>query len=63
MAYVWRALEPDAEVPVMTYAEALSVAEEMGFTKSESWKTGARSGKPGYVVTAMAVGSRLFRRS
>jgi len=44
----------------MTYAEALTVAEQMGFTKTKSWKTGSRSGYPGYAVTDMKVGSRLF---
>ena len=59
MVYVWCAVSAEAEVLVMTYAEALGIAETMGFTKTASWKTGVKTGKPGYAVTTMSVGGKL----
>jgi len=59
MAYVWCAVSAEAEVLVMTYADALAIAEAMGFTKTQSWKTGVSTGKPGYAVTTMSVGGKL----
>lgn len=59
MAYVWCAVTAEAEVLVMTYAEALAIADAMGFTKTESWKTGVKTGKKGYAVTTMSVGGKL----
>jgi hypothetical protein len=59
MAYVWGAVSAEAEVLVMTYAESLGIAKVMGYTKSASWVDGAGSGKPGYYVTSMTIGSKL----
>jgi hypothetical protein len=47
VAYVWYAGDPArSEVFALTYGEALAVAEEMGYTETESWRRGR------YVVTA-----------
>lgn len=61
IAYVWCAVSADAQVLVMTYADALAIAETMGFTKTASWKTGVKAGKPGYSVTNMSVDGKLFQ--
>ena len=61
MTYVWCATTAEAAVLVMTYAEAFRVAEAMGFTKTASWITGLKSGKPGYAVTNMRVDGKLHR--
>lgn len=41
LAYVWRVADAAQTVTyALTYAEALTVAEEMGYTKTESWQKG-----------------------
>lgn len=61
MAYVWSAVSADAQVVVMTYAESFAIAKAMGFTETASWKTGVKTGKPGYAVTTMTVGGKLHQ--
>jgi hypothetical protein len=61
MAYVWCAVSAEAQVLVMTYAESFLVAEAMGYTKSDSWRTGVKTGTPGYSVTNMTVGGKLYQ--
>ena len=42
IAYVWHLGEPGAAVTyVLSYAEALGVAESMQYTKTESWRRGS----------------------
>ena len=42
IAYVWHLARADAAVTyALTYAEALGVAEEMGYTRTESWRRGS----------------------
>jgi len=42
IAYVWHLAEPDAAVTfALTYAEALGVAKEMGYTRTASWRRGS----------------------
>ncbi|HZD31741.1 MAG TPA: hypothetical protein VE779_08765, partial [Candidatus Angelobacter sp.] len=45
---------------VMTYREALGVAETMGWTKTTSWKTGGRHQRRGYTMTSVAENSGLW---
>lgn len=55
MAYVWNAADPaNAELFVMSYREACGVAEELGWTKTDSWVlgTGYSSQSPGKRVLA-----------
>lgn len=41
IAYIWHINDPRKEVTyAMTYAEALQVADEMGWTKTASWQAG-----------------------
>ncbi len=61
MAYVWCAVSAEAEVLVMTYAESFAIAETMGYTNSASWKTGVKTGKPGYSVTTMGIEGKLYK--
>jgi len=50
--FVWNVMEPSRTVAyALTFAEAVGVAEAMGWTKTDSWLTGARTGKPGYGTT------------
>jgi len=53
MAYVWD-LNDSAVTKcfALTYAEALQVATEMGYTRTPSWLTGGRTQKRGYTTTA-----------
>jgi hypothetical protein len=47
MVYVWNL----ADAPVaycLRYAQAEKVAKQMGWTATNSWQTGANSGRPGY---------------
>lgn len=54
IAYVWHLARADAAVTyALTYAEALGVAREMGYTETESWRRGS------YVNTRPGV--RLLR--
>lgn len=46
----------------LTYSEALKVAQKMGWTKTESWRHGARTGKRGYSSTRQVRGSSTSRR-
>jgi hypothetical protein len=44
LAYVWGLQDPaQAETFALTYPEAISIAEEMGWTTTESWAKGAYS--------------------
>jgi hypothetical protein len=53
LAYVWNLGEPaKTKCFALTYAEALRIADEMGWTKADSWITGGRHKKPGYSTTA-----------
>jgi hypothetical protein len=45
----------------MTYSEALHVAQKMGWTKTNSWKTGAGTGRRGYSVNFVREDSKLRR--
>lgn len=57
LAYVWRMNEPErSSILAMTYAEALSVAHDMGYTQTESWK------KPGGAYSVTSAGTRLRDR-
>lgn len=40
LTYVWYVNTPDNVTYALTYAEALTVAEEMGWTKTASWDIG-----------------------
>jgi hypothetical protein len=40
----------DTRAYALTYAESVGVAEAMEWTKTDSWKTGGRTGKPGYTT-------------
>lgn len=43
MAYVWNVHAANETVTYgLTYSETLAVAEEMGYTKTRSWKEGCR---------------------
>lgn len=53
LAYVWNLGESSkTKCFALTYAEALAVANEMGYTKTDSWQTGGRNKIPGYSTTA-----------
>lgn len=55
LAYVWHMHEPaQTSILALTYAEALSVAEDMGYTRTESWR--AERGE--YHVTKPGAGLR-----
>jgi hypothetical protein len=49
LAYVWNLGDSTrTKCFALTYAQALGIADQMGYTKSPSWLTGARSKKRGY---------------
>lgn len=51
LAYVWNvAVYAETKCYALTWAEALAVAEQMGWTKTDSWRTGGK-GRPGYTTT------------
>jgi hypothetical protein len=53
LAYVWNLGDSAlTKCFALTYAEALGVADEMGWTKTDSWLTGGRNKHPGYSTTA-----------
>jgi hypothetical protein len=53
LAYVWNLGESSKTTCfALTYSEALGVANEMGYTKTDSWQTGGRNKLPGYSTTA-----------
>jgi hypothetical protein len=53
LAYVWNLGDStQTKCFALTYAEALAVADEMGYTKTDSWQTGGRNKIPGYSTTA-----------
>jgi hypothetical protein len=53
LAYVWNlGIPSETTCFALTYAEALSVAEKMGWTKTASWLTGGSSGYRRYSTTA-----------
>jgi len=53
LAYVWNLGDSTkTKCVALTYAEALAVADEMGYTKTDSWQTGGRNKIPGYSTTA-----------
>lgn len=52
IVYVWNVREPDKTVCyVLTFGEALQVAEKMGYTKTNSWITGGTRKRRGYSTT------------
>ena len=52
-AYVWNlGIPAETTCVALTYEEAFAVAEEMGWTKTDSWLKGGNSGTPGYSTTA-----------
>lgn len=52
LAYVWNLGDPAyTKCFALTYPEALNVATTMGWTKTESWRTGGRHKKRGYSTT------------
>jgi hypothetical protein len=53
LAYVW-GLGDSSQTRcfALTYAEALGIANEMGWTRTASWLTGGRNKRPGYSTTA-----------
>jgi hypothetical protein len=57
-------LEPGRLLPpkcfALSYAEALHVADEMGWTKTDSWLTGGRHKLRGYSTTAPSVRLRTL---
>lgn len=60
LVYVWHVDESAKTVAfAMTYAEALSVARRMGWTRTASWKNGAAGGKRGYSVTTVSDSGKL----
>lgn len=53
LAYVWNLRDSTQTTCfALTYREALAVADEMGYTNTDSWKTGGRNKIPGYSTTA-----------
>jgi hypothetical protein len=55
LAYVWNLGDSTkTKCFALTYAEALAVADEMGYTKTDSWQTGGRNKIPGYSTTALS---------
>jgi hypothetical protein len=61
LVYVWNVKDSTRTVAyVLTYQEALGVADRMGWTKTASWKTGGRHQRRGYAVTSVAENSRLW---
>lgn len=53
LAYIWHLGDPiRTKCFALTYAEALQVADEMGWTKTPSWLTGGRNKQRGYSTTA-----------
>jgi hypothetical protein len=53
LAYVWYLGDSSRTTSfALTYAEALRIAEEMGWTKTESWLQGGRNKHRGYSTTA-----------
>lgn len=60
LVYVWNLDDPaNTTAYALTYAEALGVADAMGFTKTDSWLAGGRAQKRGYGVPRVNPGSRL----
>jgi len=53
LAYVWNLADLTlTKCFALTFKETLQVADEMGYTKTASWLTGAGSGKRGYFTSA-----------
>ena len=53
LAYVWYLADSSrTKCFALSYAEALHVADEMGWTKTDSWLTGGRNKLRGYSTTA-----------
>lgn len=53
LTYVWNVATPSETVCfALTYREAFSVAEQMGYTNSPSWLRGGRHEKRGYTTTS-----------
>ena len=60
LVYVWNLDDPaQTAAYAMTYAEALSIADAMGFTRTGSWLTGGKAQRRGYGVTRVNPASRL----
>lgn len=53
LAYIWNLGDSSkTKCFALTYSEALAIANEMGYTKTDSWQTGGRNKIPGYSTTA-----------
>jgi hypothetical protein len=64
MVYVWHLWKSSKTICyAMTYPEALQIAEEMGYTKTASWMTGAKTHKRGYSTTKPSKRLKLLLRS
>jgi hypothetical protein len=51
LVYVWDLDRPsDTRAYALTYTESVGVADAMEWTKTDSWKTGGRTGKLGYTT-------------
>lgn len=52
LAYIWNVKDSaKTKCYALTYLEALAIAETMEWTKTNSWLTGAKNGRPGYSTT------------
>lgn len=55
LAYVWNLGDPTlTQCYALTYPEAVGIATAMGWTKTDSWLTGAKNGTPGYATTKVS---------
>jgi hypothetical protein len=56
LTYVWNLADSTkTKCFALTYSEARAVADQMGYTKTDSWQTGGRNKLPGYSTTAPSV--------
>ena len=62
LVQIWHVTESHkTQAFAMTYAEAFRIARKMGWTKTDSWKTGAKSGRRGYSVHSVSEDGKLCR--
>ena len=62
LVQIWHVTESHkTQAFAMTYAEAFRIARKMGWTKTDSWKTGAKSGRRGYSVHSISEDGKLCR--
>jgi hypothetical protein len=52
LVYVWNVGQDKSRYFALTYDDAKSIAEKMGWTETRSWK-GETAGPPGYIATTM----------